>query len=64
MKREVPISEKALLTLDEAAAYFNIGINKLREVCSDDSGFVLFVGTKRLIKRKKFETYLESEFSI
>ena len=32
MKYEVPIWEKYCLTLDEAAAYFGIGINKLREI--------------------------------
>ena len=31
MKYEVPIWEKYCLTLDEATAYFGIGINKLRE---------------------------------
>ena len=51
-KKEIPIWEKANLTIEEAAAYFGIGTNKLRE-------FVIWVGTKRLIKRKKFEKYLE-----
>ncbi len=30
MAEMVPVWEKANLTLDEAAAYFGIGINKLR----------------------------------
>ena len=59
-KQEVPIWEKANLTIDEAAAYFGIGNNKLREVTSKpDCEFVIRVGAKRLIKRKKFERYLE-----
>ena len=59
-KQEVPIWEKAKLTIDEAAAYFGIGINKLREITSNpDCEFVIRVGAKRLIKRKKFERYLE-----
>lgn len=29
MKKEVPIWEKSNLTIEEAAAYFNIGTNKL-----------------------------------
>jgi len=53
-KQAVPIWEKANLTIEEAAAYFGIGTNKLR-----DCGFVIWIGTKRLIKRKKFEKYLE-----
>lgn len=65
MKCEVPIYEKSNLTLEEAAAYFNIGINKLREI-SDDSrcNFVLWVGNKRLIKRKQLEDYLSRTYSI
>lgn len=52
-KQEVPIWEKANLTIDEAAAYFGIGTNKLREITSNpDCEFVIRVGAKRLIKRK------------
>ena len=59
-KQEVPIWEKANLTIDEAAAYFGIGTNKLREITSNpDCEFVIRVGAKRLFKRKKFERYLE-----
>lgn len=59
MKYEVPIWEKYRLTLDEAAAYFGIGINKLREMTDDSTcTFVVFNGTKRLIKRKKLEECL------
>ena len=51
-KQEVPIWEKANLTIDEAAAYFGIGTNKLREITSNpDCEFVIRVGAKRLIKR-------------
>lgn len=61
----VPIWEKANLTLPEAAALYNIGINRLRELSDDDHcPFVLFVGNKRLIKRKQFEQYIENAFSI
>ena len=65
MKQEVPIWEKANLTIEEAAAYFGIGMNKLRELTEDEQcKFVLFVGTKRLIKRRLFEQYLEQAYSI
>ena len=64
-KVQIPVSEKANLTLDEAAAYFNIGTAKLRErTNSDDCKFVLWVGSKRLIKRKELETYLTGAFSV
>lgn len=63
--KEVPIWEKTTLTLTEAAAYSGIGINKLRKL-SDKVGctFVLFNGTKRLIKRRKLDEYIEKNYSI
>lgn len=65
MKREIPIWEKSNLTLDEAAAYFSIGINKIRELTNNENcKFVIWCGSKRLIKRKKFEEYLEKVYSI
>ena len=65
MKYEVPIYEKSNLTLEEAASYFNIGINKLREISDNDKcAFVLWVGNKRLIKRKLLEDYLSKTYSI
>lgn len=61
----VPIWEKAYLTLEEAAKYTGIGINKLREVsdqpCSD---FTLWVGNRRLLNRKKLEEYLDKQGSL
>lgn len=48
------------LTIEEAAAYFGIGVNKLREMTdSKTCTFVIFNGTKRLIKRAKLEEYLD-----
>ena len=35
MKKEVSIWEKSNLTLEEASAYFGIGINKLRDMTND-----------------------------
>ncbi len=63
--KEVPIWEKSTLTLEEAAAYSGIGINKLRDLTSEqDCRFVLWVGSKRLIKRRLFDKYIEQEYSI
>lgn len=60
MKHEVPIWEKSNLTLEEAAAYSGIGINKLREITNERGcNFVLFIGTKRLIKRRLLDAYIE-----
>ena len=65
MAPSVPIWEKSLLTLEEAAAYFGIGINKLREISdSDQCDFVLWVGRKRMIKRKNCNDFLDRTYSI
>ena len=65
MKREISIAEKSLLTLEEAAGYFNIGVNKLRDLTNDDHcPFVIWNGSKRLIKRKLFEEYLYNSHSV
>lgn len=65
MKQEIPIWEKVNLTLEEASAYSGIGINTLRDLTNENNcNFVLFVGTKRLIKRKLFEKFLESTYVI
>ena len=64
-KYEVPIWEKSNLTLEEAAAYSGIGINKLRKISDNEScPFVLWIGTKRLIKRKKLDEYIARMYSI
>jgi len=65
MSKTVPISEKCNLTLEEAAAYFNIGTGKLRSLTeSENCKFVLWVGSKRLVKRRAFEQYIEQQYSI
>lgn len=65
MEDKVPVWEKASLSLEEAAAYFGIGINKLRDMSNDENcPFVLWNGSKWLIKRKTLEKYLESSYSI
>ena len=63
---EIPIWQKSNLTLEEAASYFNIGINKLRQMTDNREceKYVLWVGNRRLIKRIPFELYLRNEYSI
>ena len=64
-KAEIPVWKKITLTIDEAAAYSNIGINKLQELVREpDCNFIIYVGSKRLIKRIKFEKFIEGEYSI
>lgn len=63
--KTVPLWERSHLTLAEAAQYTGIGINKLREITNrENCNFVLWVGTKRLIKRKLLDKFLESAYSI
>lgn len=65
MKIEVPIWQKSNLTLEEAAAYSGIGINKLRKMTDDERcPFVLWNGSKRLIKRTKLDEYTNRAYSI
>lgn len=65
MKETVPISEKALLTIEEAAEYFNIGVNRIRLMTNDEHcPYVLWSGSRRLIKRIPFQEYLYSLYSI
>ena len=64
-KYYVPISEKVLITVEEAASYSNIGINKISELLNNPlCEFVLHVGKKRLVKRKEFEKYIEKTLEI
>lgn len=56
----VEIKDKLNLTLEEAAVYSNIGQNKIEEMAKrPNCPFVLYIGRRRLIKRKEFEKYLE-----
>ena len=62
---EIPFWLKSNLTVDEASAYCGIGRNKLRELTDDENcGFVLWVGTKRLIKRRLLDEFLEGMYSV
>lgn len=64
-REPIPIWEKRNLTLEEASEYFEIGVSKIRELSNQDGcEFVLWIGTKRLIKRTRFEQYLDTATSI
>lgn len=64
-RNEVPLWHKTLLTLEEAAEYTGLGLQKLRDISdNDECKFVLWNGRKRLFKRVKLEEYLEKVFSL
>lgn len=58
----VPIWNKYALTIEEAAAYFRIGENAIRNIIHEnqDEKFWLMIGNRKLIKRKLFEDYLNN----
>ncbi|WP_316519642.1 excisionase [Neglectibacter sp. CSJ-5] len=61
----VPIHLKMTLTIKEAAEYSNIGINKIDALMKQPNcSFVLFVGTRKLVKRREFEEYIRHELVI
>ena len=61
----VPLCEKWLLTIPESAAYFGIAQNRISDLALQDGcKFVVFVGSKKLIKRKKFEEFLDEQYAI
>lgn len=64
-KETVPIPQKLLLTIEEAAAYSNIGMNRLHRLVNDARcPFVLYVGRKKLIKRKEFEKFISNTLEL
>lgn len=63
--QNVPIDRKMLLTIREAARYSNIGINKIDAMLKQPNcPFVLYVGTKKLVKRAAFEAYIDGKVAI
>lgn len=64
-KLEIPFWLKMNLTIKEAAAYSNIGIDRIEELLKQPQcSFVLYVGNKKLVKRKEFEKFLEESIEI
>lgn len=55
-----------MLTIPEAIDYFGIGEKKLRAIVDlyIDDGFVLQNGSRYLIKRERFESFLDSALTI
>ncbi len=61
----VEIKDKLNLTIQEAAEYSNIGVNKIRSMADEPScPFVLYIGKRKVIKRKEFERYLEKAVEV
>lgn len=58
---QIPFWERYTMSVEEAAAYFRVGENKLRKLISEDNdaGYILWNGNRPQIKRKKFEEYID-----
>lgn len=59
---EIPVWEKYTLSIEEAAAYFRIGENKLRQLIAENpnADYILWNGRRAQIKRKKFEEIIDN----
>ena len=62
---KVPIHLKMTLTIREAAEYSNIGINKIDSMLrAPNCPFVLYIGSKKLVKRVEFEQFISQRLVI
>ena len=57
--KDLKPSEKYALSIEEAAIYFHIGMNKLRKMVSENPEWVFKCGTHSYIKREKLEKLLD-----
>lgn len=66
MKNEIPLWEKYCLSIHEASIYFGIGEKKMRQIVQEHStdSFVLYNGTKAIIKRDKFQEFIDATNSL
>ncbi len=57
----IPVWKRYILTITEAAEYFHIGENKLLMIADEhpEADFIIMNGNRILIKRQKFEEYLD-----
>lgn len=59
--RELPIWEKPLLTVVEAAKYFQIGESNIRRITREhkDEDFIQWKDSRVFIRREEFEKFLD-----
>ena len=62
---DVRVAEKITLSLNEAVALTGIGEKKLVELArKPNCQFIVYVGAKRMFKRRQLQEYLESNYSV
>ena len=61
----IPIDRKIVITVREAARYSSIGINKIEALLREPNcPFVLYIGNRKLVKRKEFEDFIHQKVVI
>ncbi len=60
----VPVSEKYLLTVKEASAYFGIGEKRIRFLVQTNSELGIMNGDRRMVHRKRFEQFIDNTSGI
>lgn len=62
---KVPINQKVLLTINEAAEYIGVGHTAIRKFLDGrEDEFCVLVGNRRLIKREKFVEYIKDKVTV
>lgn len=58
---DIRVAEQYMLSIEEAAAYFRIGENKLRDIARENplAPWVFWNGNRAQIKRRLFEQFLD-----
>lgn len=58
----IPVWKRYALTIAEAADYYHIGENKLRMIADEhpEADFIIMNGNRILLKRQKFEEFLDN----
>lgn len=57
----IPIWKRYLISVSEASEYYHIGENKMRAIIEEHIGdeFIIMNGNRALLKREKFEKFLD-----
>ena len=63
---DIPVWRRYTLTIEEAARYYHIGEGKLRTLIDahPNEDFYVMNGNRALIKREKFERYLDKATAV
>lgn len=65
MVEKIPVKDKVLLTINEAAEYIGVGHTAIRKfIDGREDEFCVLVGNRKLIKREKFEKYIKNNVTV